>query len=141
MRLPILTEVAVQLAQILQANGFLTNLGEHLYYWRDLPFEYGEDGAISWADAETTITQIGGADEHRINLEITAISFTDDPLTMGCSIAADLVQAIGNAATAFGQGLSASPMTLTTVVETKGKTAVRIVAEFILTYRSGRYEI
>lgn len=142
MRLAILTAVGIRLGEIRQSNGFQTDLGAEVTYWKDLPNEYGKGGALTWADTTTEITHANQVAIHAITIMITAVAYTSDPLSMSCAISADLLKAMGGESLkTFGQDLIASPISLSTEVETKGKTAVQVEAEFVLTYRTGRYEI
>lgn len=140
-RAAILTAIQSQLTTITIANGYNTDLGARVFYWHDLPFEYGEQGALSIRDTETLIAEVNQRFHHEITIELEAVAFTDDPLMTGCNMLSDLIRCIGIDPTWGRQATQTQPTRTETIVETQGKTAIRVLLAMTVSYRSDRYAV
>lgn len=139
-RLDILNAIESRLSVIV-ANGYFTDIGNNVDYWSDLPWEYGEAGAVSFNDAEEESNDVGSEQEHNLTVEIEALSFTDDPKTVGVQLLADIKRAIGIDPTWGGLVLKTSIVANNKNVQTQGRTAVRISATLQIIYRTERFVV
>jgi hypothetical protein len=140
-RLQILDAIETRLTQITTINGYFTDIGNLTDYWSDLPWEYGEVGAVSFNDAEEESIDVGSEQEHRLTIEIEALSFTNDPKTVGVQLLADIKRAIGIDPTWGELALKTAIVANNKNVQTQGRTVVRIAATLEIVYRTSRYAV
>jgi hypothetical protein len=140
-RLDILNAIETRLTQITTNNGYFTDIGNSVDYWSDLPWEYGEVGAVSFNDAEEESNLVGSEEEHNLTVEIEALSFTNDPKTMGVQLLADIKRAIGTDPTWSGLALTTKVIANNKNVQTQGQAAVRISVTLAIVYRTERWSV
>jgi hypothetical protein len=133
MRLAILNAIADKLETITTANGYLTNVGNRVFYWQDLEFEYGEIGAISYRDPFEENKEVNLSLENSLTVEVSAIQFTENALTDSCNLLTDLIRAIKGAIWA-NKSIKSRLVSNDKRIETKGKTAIQIKLVFKVTY-------
>lgn len=139
-RSDILTAVDTRLKTIAIASGYQTNIGSRVFYWQDLPFEYGETGAITFRDPAEEIVKANQFHEKTLNLEIEAIAFVTDQLAGSEALIADLIKAVGEDRT-WGKLAHETRLSRTLKnFETDGKTAARVCLEIQIIYRVPLFE-
>jgi uncharacterized membrane protein len=133
-RIEILTQLEEQLATITAANGYLTDLGDRVFYWHDLPFEYGEEGAISFRDLEEETTLNNKFYENSLLIEVEAIAFSSEPMVDGCNLLDDLLKATVRSRW-LDDVISIRTTGNSKDIETKGQTCLRVVVNLSINYR------
>lgn len=126
--------VGDRMAQIAIANGYFTDIGTNPFYWHDPPLEYGEP-ALVYRDVGEEHSQIGRTHDNQLHVEIEGLIFTDSPGVEGNKAIADIIRAIGVDPTWSGLAYDSRLNKNSTVVETEGKTAVRVLVEVDILYR------
>ncbi len=131
-RLSILGIIQDKLQSITVANGYNTDIGNRVFYWQDLDFEYGETGAISFKDAfEETISNNTIYDK-QLSIDVEAIKFTENALEDSCLILEDLI----NSLLKFKEIYAKLEIKVNEKkIETKGKKAIRIKLTNLIMYR------
>lgn len=140
-RLSIVNAIRSRLTEIQKANGFITDLGESVFYWKDLPAEYKQDSLII-CDKDHRFERSNGRCTHTLAVEIKAVCFDDYYFgERGNEALEDIITLIGQDET-WG-----SLATLTEIddvdwsVETDGKTAVCVLVRLRVYYRTGDFEV
>lgn len=139
-KLDILNAIAQRLATITTSNGYLTNIGSHSSYWQDWDFEYGEVGACTFRDLEEEIKVCGNYQEFLLLLEIEAVAYSENLLTVGCNLQSDLTRAIGVDPTWGGNVIKSELKGTEKQITTEGKRAIGIVLKLDITYREPLWE-
>lgn len=129
-----MAKVGDRMGQIAIANGYATEIGLNTFYWHDLPLEYGQAGLV-YRDVEEEHAQIGCAHDNTLHVEVEGLLFTNDPGVGGNKILADIIRAIGVDPTWGGEAYDSRLNKNSTVVETDGRSAVRVLVEFDILYR------
>lgn len=130
----IMQRVGDRCRQIAIANGYQTEIGLDTFYWHDLPLEYGKAGLV-YRDVGEDYAQIGRTHEMALHAEIEGLIFTDSPGVEGNKALGDIIRAIARDPTWGGLAYDSRLNKSSTVVETNGQTAVRVLVEFDVLYR------
>lgn len=140
----LLDEIGTTLAQITVLNGYQTNVGSKVVYWQDLPFDYGEVGAVTYRDPEVSSTLVNRQSQNEVRIEIEAIATTANPKATSCAIIEDIYKAVRGDETWNGLSIWTRPTETESIlkdIETQGKTAVRVQCNFVICLRSNRFEV
>lgn len=133
-RLAILQAVKTKLEAVSQANGYNFDYSK-IVYWQDLPFEYGESGAINFKDPYEAMTRQNLVYQNVLNLKVCAIKFSDDSILVDSEyILEDLITATKDE-TWGGLSISTFLINNDKVIETAGKTAIKVTLTLQITYR------
>jgi hypothetical protein len=138
-RLDILQAVETRLQTIQTSNGYQTNLGSRVFYWHDLPHEYGETGAVTFRDVEEELIEVNTWHECCLHLEIEAIAFVDG-LVETEKLVSDLRTMLKGDRTWGRLALKTKLIKIAKTLETEGKTAARVVAEVDIVFRVPLFE-
>ena len=128
------------LAGITTTNGYQTDIGKHCEYWATTETEY-EQGRITFRDEECEVIKQGCQQEHRLTVEIEAIAFSGDPKTTGCNLLSDIYRAVGSNTDWGGNAQDTTLVRDEKAIATEGRTAVKVLVEVEILYRSGLWEI
>ena len=139
-RLEILNQIEAKVSEISKANGYLTDIGKHCEYWATTETEY-EQGRITFRDEECEVIKQGCDHEHRLTVEIEAIAFSSDPKTTGCNLLSDIYRAVGSNTDWGGNAESTLLVRDEKAIATEGGTAVKVLVEVEILYRSELWEI
>lgn len=134
-RSDIMAKVGDRLDKIAIVNTYQTDIGLNTFYWHDPPLEYDEP-ALVYRDVGEEHTQIGRTHENVLHVEVEGLLFTDTPGLDGNKALADIVRAIGKDPTWGGLAYDTHLSKSSTTVETEGKTAVRVLVELDILYRT-----
>jgi len=94
-RQQILTAVGAVFSLITTANGYNTNIGQHVYVYKPRAFEAGELPGMDIRDSHKTSQGTVGEEHHELEVSVTAVEDGDlSPETLR-DIEADIVTAIG----------------------------------------------
>lgn len=150
----ILENVEAALRQITVANGYKTDIGNHVFYWQDIGFEYGELGAVAYQDTTSWIEQKNSSYEHHQRLELLAIAYVNheaDPAAFNALIRAkaddlrsDLFQCVRSNQSWNRLVFNTQPVpdqSTSHLVETGGQTAIRYGIEIEISYRTDPWEV
>lgn len=133
-RTDIMSAIGDRLNKIAIANGYFTDLGTDIFYWQAEDAEY-DAFCLIYRDVGEEHTQIGNTRENQLHVEVEAVLFTDNSGADGNKAIADIIKAIGIDPTwnklCFNTQLVKNEM----VVDTAGKTAVRVIVYADLFYR------
>jgi hypothetical protein len=144
-QLDILNAILVKLRTVQIANGYQTDIGNRVFYQHDLPFEYGEAGAINLMDEpEPTVTELKNNRFHSaLPIRVEAIAFVNDStkLATGCNLKADIMKALTEDRNWGGLALDTIDFTTEKVFETAGSQAVRIAVNCIVQYASSDFGV
>jgi hypothetical protein len=114
-------------------------------YQQDLPFEYGEQGALNLIDEyeATEIVQINQVSEHTLHIAVEAIAYCAQDLLLSQSVQhkADLIAALTQDRTWGGLALSTEQFSTDKTFETRGQTACRIQVMFLVRYRTSTISV
>ncbi len=66
-----------RLEDISVANGYRTNIGQDVAYWRDARVDHGRD-CMSFRDESATHARENRAQVHRVNVQVSAVVFGED---------------------------------------------------------------
>lgn len=133
-RQDIMVRVGDRMAEIAIANGYFTEIGLNIFYWHDLPLEYGKAGLV-YRDVEEETTQFGRTHDNTLHVEVEGLLFTDDPGLGGNMMLGDIIRAIGIDLTWGGLAYDSRLNKNSTAVETDGQSVVRVLVEFDILYR------
>lgn len=140
-KLALLNAIASRLATITTANGYLTNIGLKSSYWQDWEFEYGEVGAVTFKDLEEEVAEINQYHEFLLHLEIEAVAYGENLITIGCYLQTDLSRVIGIDPT-FGQLAIKTELKATSKqILTEGKRAISLILNLDITYRESLWQV
>ena len=117
----------------------MTNIGRRFEYWANYDSQY-ERERLTVRDEEEEITTEGNRHEHRLTLEIEAIALTEDPLTTGCNLLSDIYKAVGSSTDWGGHAIDTQLVRNEKAIATEGRTAVRVMVEVEVMYRTGLWE-
>lgn len=139
--LEILTKIGERLEEITIANGYATDLGEKVEYFRDLESEY-DNSILTFRDADTEVfSPKNSFHEAVMPVEIEAIIFGENVLDLGCLAIADILLAVAVDPTWDGKAIDTSLKERFKSVETKGKKAVRVGVTIEVIYRFPRWRV
>jgi len=138
-RLAIITTIINKLATITQINGYHTNLGNNIFYFRDLDYEYGETGAISIIDSEEYSNDINLNKTKQLNLSIEAIAFSENTLLDSHNMLEDLENALSDESVG-GLAIKATIESSEKSIQTAGKTAIKITLNYQIIYKDERIQ-
>jgi hypothetical protein len=133
-RADIMLKVGDRMKSIAITNDYLTDIGINTFYWHDPPLEYDEP-ALVYRDVGEEHGQIGRTHDNQLHVEVEGLLFTDSPGVNGNRVLADIIRAIGKDPTWGGLAYDSRLNKNSTVTETDGKTAVRVLVEFDILYR------
>lgn len=133
-RAAILAEVEKKLKTIRTANGFNTDVGNRVFYWHDLDFEYGEVGAIAFKDPIEQMEFVNLSYQQLLLLEVSAIIFTQNPFTDGDLLLEDLINCLKDEIWE-GHAMRTILSKNTKTIETKGRMAIKVTLEAKVIYR------
>lgn len=130
-----MTRIGDRMSQIAIANGYSTEIGLNTFYWHDLPLEYDQAGLV-YRDVEEEHAQVGRTLDNTLHVEVEGLLFTDNPGLGGNMILADIIRAIGVDPTWGGLAYDSRLNKNSTTTETDGQSAVRVLVEFDILYRT-----
>ncbi|MEG3437697.1 hypothetical protein V0288_11255 [Pannus brasiliensis CCIBt3594] len=114
-------------------KGLLEQIPEFpkVYYWKDLDFQF-EENAIEFRDPIEDTKSVNVPYQKCLYVVVSAVKFTDNLLEDGSQILAILEGAIVKLSVTPG---NVSLKSNEKVVQTKGKTAIRVVVKIEVVYR------
>lgn len=140
--LGILQAIAARLEEITVENGYSTDLGQAVSYFRDIDAEYGAEPVLTFRDEDNILFETENVyHEATLPIEIEAIAFGEDVLTLGVEMFADIVRAIGVDSTWGGLALKTILVSSYKSVETKGQRAVRVGVSIEIVYRTPKWSV
>lgn len=131
----ILVAIGDRLREVTIPNGYHTDIGVYAAYWATDLTEYGA-AAVTWRDPEEETVTNNRFHDNSLSVELEAIVFTTIPLLDGCLLLADLIKAVGTDPTWGGLASKTDLIGNEKTVETSGQTAVRIILNLQILYRT-----
>lgn len=131
----ILVAIGDRLREITIPNGYHTDIGVYTAYWVTDLTEYGSS-AVTWRDPEEETIVNNRFHDNSLSVELEAIVFTTIPLLDGCLLLADLIKAVGVDPTWGGLAIKTDIAGNEKTVETSGQTAVRVILNLQILYRT-----
>lgn len=148
----ILTNIEFALSQVTVENGYLTDMGNSVFYWQSIGFEYGIKEGVSYQDVVSSIEQLNNSYEHVQTVQLMAVSFVEheiDSIEFNMKVRdqadrmrSDLFRVIRENESWGGLAFNTAPAPETTslTVETEGQTAIRFSIEIEIKYRTNKWE-
>jgi hypothetical protein len=140
--LEILQAIGARLELITVDNGYYTDLGSSVVYFRDIDAEYGMEPVLTFRDADNVLfASENNYHEANLPIEIEAIAFGENVMDLGVQMFADIIKAVGLDTTWGGLALKTDLVSSYKNVETKGRRAVRVDASILITYRVPKWTV
>jgi hypothetical protein len=140
MRADILMAIRDRLQTIKIADGYTSDIGDHVSYWRDHAVQYEQDGCSFYDEGEKN-TEIGCEDERRLTVEIQAVkSIQTDAIAESTGLIKDIIQAVGVDPSWEGTALNTKLVKNEKEIEAMGTRACRVSVTIEVLYRGGRWE-
>lgn len=136
----ILNAVEARLKTLTLSNGYSVNCGHRCDYWHDLPFEYGEAGAITYRDPEEELVEENRVHNCILHMEIEALAFVANPLADSEALVADIRELLSADRNWSGLAQQTRLRKISKTLETQGKTAARVMAEVDINYKVPLFE-
>jgi hypothetical protein len=139
----ILELILSQLETITTANGYLTNIGSNATYARDTNQEWDTEG-VTFRDFGCNISENNIYHVYDLDLEIEAIAFGDDLITIGCDLEEDLISLIARNLNWAGDALKTEFHPDSSIVkdfQTAGKSAVSVTLNLSVQFRLPKWSV
>lgn len=138
-RKQIMAQVGVRLADITIANGYITDLGQRVSYFRDLPVEYQAD-ELTYRDSSEESQEVGSKHHQMLMVELEAIASTTTPGETANDMLADLQRLTGLNRNWGGLAIITHLRGNETEAETDGQQVVRVQQMIEIQYRTNRFD-
>jgi DNA (cytosine-5)-methyltransferase 1 len=92
-RARILAKLGRYLQTILKKNGYLTDAGNRVGYFKEITHEDGERGAMTFRDVQENFEPDGRRYKSAMDVEIEVLQWTDKPMSAICNLTEDLTAA------------------------------------------------
>jgi hypothetical protein len=132
--------VRTALEQIRTGNGFLTDVGQQVFYALELPVEYNQPCIIFRLDPGADFKTVNIQHETTLHLEISGFLWDREPQEALVDLLEDFARAIGSNQSFGLRGLTAQPIRFEEFTESEGETCARLVLYVDVTYRSALWK-
>lgn len=140
MRAEILRAIGDRLRTVTVANGYSSNIGQDVTYWRDHAVQYERDGC-SYYDEEEVDTEANHVDEKRLTVDIQAVKAIEaDAIAESTGLIGDIIKAVGVDPSWGGCALNTKLIKNEKEIEAMGVRACRVSVTVKILYRVDRWE-
>jgi hypothetical protein len=144
----ILKALIEQLSTITIANGYTADIGQKILYWQEIPLDYDGPGAIAIfdqpGDNAQTISQVNQKHEYTLPIEIQALSFEVEGLSMvelSCRLIDDIIRCVAQNKTLGGLCFTPVLRSTSKNIDAAGKLAVQVTVSFDYKFRRELYQV
>jgi hypothetical protein len=137
-----MTKLDTQLKTILITGGYETNLGSHIFEWRDTALQESELPGLIWRDLvqETDDTRVHNLDQHMLPVEMEIMAVGGTAITEIRKLIADVIRAIGAKRTWDGEAIDTKLKTSGPAIDQASKKVGAVMVTIEIIYRTNLFD-